>query len=135
MMKKAFSMILSLSMVFALAGCMRPGKTAGAVIDYGESERFSQEDRKAAVELILDEIGGWEGVKKLHNVRYGGDDASSEEQGYGGYGEVMVFYSDFKTVRRSSKAGSFNTDEEYTDWNWILGKDTDGQWKLLTWGY
>ena len=135
MMKKVICMILSLGMMLMLTGCVRTGKTAGAVIDYGESERFSQEDRKTAVDLILNEIGGWEGVRKLHSVRYGGDAASLEERGYGGYDEIMIFYSDFKTVGSSSKAGGFNTDMEYTDWNWILGKDTNGQWKLLTWGY
>ncbi len=134
-MKKTICMILSLGIMLMLFGCVRSGKTAGAVIDYGESEWFSQEDRKAAVNLILNEIGGWEGIRTLHNVRYGGDAASAQEKGYGGYDEIMVFYSDFKTVGNSQKAGGFNLDTEYTDWNWILGKGTDGQWKLLTWGY
>lgn len=135
MMKKTICLILLLSMILMLAGCMNSNKTADAVIDYGESEQFSLEDRKTALELILNEIGSWEGVKKLHNVRYGGDEASSAEKGYGGYEDIMVFYSDFKTVSNSSKAGAFNTNTEYTDWNWILGKDANGQWKLLTWGY
>lgn len=135
MMKKAICIILSLSMICMLTGCLKSRKTADTVIDYGESERFSLEDRKTAVHLILNEIEGWQGVRTLHNVRYGGDEASLAEQGYGGCDEVMIFYSDFKTVSNSSKAGGFNLDMEYTDWNWILGKDASGQWKLLTWGY
>lgn len=135
MMKQKICVILILGMIFLLTGCMNSSKRAETVIDYGESALFSQKDRELAVNLILDEIGGWQGVKTLHNVRYGGDEASSAEKGYDGCNEIMVFYSDFKTVSNSSKAGAFNIDTEYTDWNWILGKDANGQWKLLTWGY
>ena len=122
-------------MIFMLTGCINSSKTSDVVIDYGESDLFPLKDRELAVNLILGEIRGWQGVKTLHNVRYSGDEVSSAEKGYQGYNEIVVFYSDFKTVSNSSKAGAFNTDMEYTDWNWILGKDTDGQWKLLTWGY
>ena len=134
-MNKIICMTLMLSMLFALTGGMKLYKTADAVIDYGESELFALADRKTAVDLIIHEVGSWKGIQKLHNVRYGGDAASTEEKGYGGCDEVMVFYSDFKTVSNSERAGGFNIDMEYTDWNWILGKDKDGQWKLLTWGY
>ncbi|MBR2278596.1 MAG: hypothetical protein IJ872_05195 [Eubacterium sp.] len=136
-MKKVLCIILCLITVFSLSGCSNTGENRikDVKIDYGESELFSQKDREAGVELILAEIKTWKGVKTLHNVRYAGDSDSLEEKWYDEHEEVMVFYSDFKTVKSSSKAGGFNPDAEYTDWNWIVGKNDDGQWELLTWGY
>ncbi|MBQ7203054.1 MAG: hypothetical protein IJS03_03435 [Eubacterium sp.] len=134
-MKKIICIILSIVTVIALAGCSNSGKTEGAKIDIGESKLYSDEDRQTATDIILAEVeGGFEGIKVLYNIRYGGDKASLEEKGYDGCDEVMVFYSDFKTVRSPSKAGGFNTNMKYDDWNWILGKK-DGKWQLLTWGY
>ena len=134
-MKRIICVLISLAIILTLAGCSQSGKTTDVKIDYGESELFSRKDRKDAVQLILDEVKTWEGVKTLHNIRYAGDNEALKEKGYIEHEEIIVFYSDFKTVTSSSKAGGFNTNTEYTDWKWILGKNADGSWELLTWGY
>lgn len=133
-MKKHICLLLSFFIIIALTGCSQGNRTEKTVIDYGESESYSQEDREKAVELIKNEIGNWESVSKLYNIRYAGDDTSNEEKGYNGYSEVMVFLSDFKSAR-GANAGGFIENSKYTDWTWILGKNDNGQWELLTWGY
>ena len=133
-MKKHICLLLSIFIIIALTGCSQGNRTANTVIDYGESKSYSQEDREKAVELIINKIGNWESVSKLYNIRYAGDDASNKEKGYNGYSEVMVFLSDFKSAR-GANAGAFNRNSKYTDWKWILGKNDNGQWELLTWGY
>ena len=137
-MKKILCMILTIIIAASLFGCSNAsaaGRIADVTIDIGEREMFSEDDRNEAVKLILNEIGGWESVQKVYNLRYAGDKASKEESGYLGHEEVMIFLSDLHSVKSSSKAGGFNADTDYTDWNWILGKNADGQWELLTWGY
>ena len=140
-------LILTVSAIFMFVSgteSIKPNEniTTETVIDYGESEVFSLEDRQEAVKLILNEVCDWNtieqqhrwnAIEQLHNVRYGGDEASLEEKGYNGYNDIMVFYSDFKTGR--SADGGFNRDLEYRNWEWFLGKNPEGQWKLLTWGY
>ena len=137
-MKKAICILLTLTFITLLAGCSAASpaaKTADTKIDIGESEIFTEDDRNEAVKLILNEVGGWESVEKFYSLRYAGDEISKEESGYNDYDEVMVFVSDLHSVKSSSKAGGFNTDEDYTDWNWLVGKSPDGQYELLTWGY
>ena len=138
-MKKLICIIISSVILLALAGCgagaSGASKTADTTIDIGESEIFTEADRQAAVKLILDEVGGWESVEKVYSIRYTDDERSKEEGGYKDYDEVMVFVSDLHSVKSSSKAGGFNTDEDYTDWQWLVGKGADGQYELLTWGY
>ncbi len=137
-MKKTICILLTIIIAVSLFGCAKTSaasRIADVNIDIGESEMFTEDDRNEAVKLILNEVGSWESVEKVYALRYAGDEASKEENGYDGHDEVMVFLCDLHSVKSASKAGGFNTDTDYTDWNWILGKNADGQWELLTWGY
>ncbi|MBQ4451853.1 MAG: hypothetical protein II912_05730 [Clostridia bacterium] len=135
-MGRIVSIILLIGVLLASMGGGQPDNTAeDTVIDYGESGIFSLEDRHEAVSLILARTGSWRSLEHLHTVRYGGDAASLEEKGFHGFNEVMVFFSDFKTVRNSPAAEGFNADSEYTNWGWYLGRTEDGSWKLIDMGY
>ena len=142
-------LILTVSAIFIFMSgteSIKPNEniTTETVIDYGESEVFSLEDRQEAVKLILNEVCDWNtieqqhrwnAIEQLYNVRYGGDEASLQEKGFHGYDVIMVFYSDFKTKADRTSDSGFNPDFVYRNWNWIIGKTSKGQWKLLDWGY
>ncbi len=52
---------------------------------------------------------------------------------YGGK-EAIVLSSNFD-VDASGGDGSLASNETYTNWDWILVKNKDDDWKLETWGY
>jgi hypothetical protein len=48
---------------------------------------------------------------------------------------VIVLFSDF-SVDASGGDGSFNPNETYTNWSWILIRDRpNGNWRVDDWGY
>ena len=49
------------------------------------------------------------------------------------YVQVVEFLSDFHSPVEGG--GTWETDTEYTDWQWWLAREKDGGWQLLTWGY
>jgi hypothetical protein len=40
---------------------------------------------------------------------------------------------DFHSPKENS--GSFDPDQEYTEYSWWLGCDTDGDWDIVSYGY
>ena len=113
---------------------------AEAVIDYGTSDLYTEEDMDAAIKLIREEFDTWDGCE-MHSIRYAGDEYNSKESldwvnnlddGYD-FTECIKFLSDFHTPKDA--AGAWEADTEYTDWNWWLGRTADGNWKLVNWGY
>ena len=109
-------------------------------IDYGNSALFSDEEMDAAIALIREEFDGWTGCE-LHSVRYGGDECSSKRnldwmnslQDQRVYTQCICFLSDFHSPVEA--AGAWESDEEYTDWEWWLARIDKGEWELITWGY
>lgn len=141
-MKRMIVMLCALVLLL-LSAC---GGKKEVTVDYGSSERYTQEDMDAAVKVIRAKFDTWKGCE-LHALRYGGDAECTEEnlawlnelglaqQGEGGFTECMEFLSDFHSPKSSAEAGAFNVDFEYTDWQWWLARRPGGEWVLLTWGY
>lgn len=110
-------------------------------IDYGASNLYSKADMDSAIAGICEEFAGWEGCA-LHSVRYAGDDCADrknldwmnslrEEKTFT---SCIAFKSDFHSpVEDGSYA--WETDAEYTDWEWWLARPDGGDWELVTWGY
>lgn len=48
--------------------------------------------------------------------------------------EAIVLLSTFD-VDASGGDGSFNPNDTYSDWQWILVRSKGGPWELKTWGY
>ena len=152
-MKKALLLLFFLLLSLALAACGSGTVTgdeaapeSGAVIDYGESDLYTQEDMAAAVTLIQNEFAGWEGCE-LHSVTYAGDECITDDnikwmnelkegQSVDGpeFTEVIEFLSDFHSPLEDA-SGTWNLDQEYTGWQWWLARSDGGEWQLLTWGY
>ena len=135
-MKKTILLLCALALL--LIGCGKKDPT----VDYGSSERYTREDMDAAIALIRAEFDTWKGCE-LHSIRFAGDDANSADnikwmnelkEGQN-YTQCIEFLSDFHSPKSSAQAGAFNTDYEYTDWNWWLARTEGGEWVLLDWGY
>ena len=47
--------------------------------------------------------------------------------------EAIVLLSNFDTG--SAKNSSWNPNETYQNWQWVLVRNEDGKWELRTWGY
>ena len=123
-MKKTILLLCALALL--LVGCGKKDPT----VDYGSSERYTREDMDAAIGLIRAEFDTWTGCE-LHALRYAGDGCCTEENlrwlndhPHEGpdFTECIEFLSDFHSPKSSARAGAFNTDYEYTDWNWWLAR-------------
>lgn len=103
----------------------------------------------AAIELIEKEFATWEGCE-LHSISYTSDECNSKENidwmnGLTESGNYTVtdknaeftqcieFVSDFHSPKTGGDA--WETDHEYTNWQWWLARTDNGEWNLITWGY
>ena len=102
-------------------------------------------DEIAAISLILEVVNNWQGVT-LHNLRYDLTGESEEmlarineraqAKGWGvTFVKSALFLGDFHTPTDAMDWGSFNADEEYENWSWILGCTEDGEWRIVDQGY
>ncbi len=109
-------------------------------VNLGNSNIYDESDLQSAANVILDEIGSWDSVKKVYDITYCGDELSVDNLDYCNmlgdmhYTQCVVFESSFKSAD-SRHSGGFNPNSQYTDWQWYLAKTDDGEWVLLTWGY
>lgn len=111
-------------------------------IDYGTSDIYSQEDMDAAVAAIMNTFeNDWEVRCEMHKLTYAGDERSQEElpnlqlRSDAPYAQAIVMLSDFHTPANPEEAMAFEPDYEYTNYNWILGRTENGEWKVMDWWY
>ncbi len=137
-MKKSIIFTLILVFTAILNFSITAGaQEAGAIIDYGQSERYTQEELEAAVEVILTEFDTMEGCE-MHLLSYAGDEESMDELenvndlDRGTFDECVIFDSAFRSPKEA--AGAWEPDEEYT-WNWTLARAEKGEWNLVNFGW
>ena len=140
-MRRIFALVLAIVCVIGIAGCK--GKT-DVKIDYGTSKLYSKSDMDAAIKLIKKQFKNFNGCE-LHSITYGGDEKCNDENiewmndlelandNAETFTECIMFRSSFHSPKE--KAGTFNPDKEYEDWQWWLARSEKGSWKLMTWGY
>jgi len=115
---------------------------AGVTVDYGASELYTPEELEKAAVQVKCRFASFAGCE-LHSLRYAGDDCSSEDNltwmneldDGKNYVQVAAFLSDFHTPVHPEEDTAWETDQEYSDWEWWLARTADGGWQLLTWGY
>jgi len=130
--------LICAAVVLTLAVLLILPQILPASISYGDSEVYSQEDRKAAVDLILDKFHSWEGCK-LYSVYYTSDEFCHRELEYCNtlapdgveYTECIVYRTEFRSPIFGG--GAWNANFRY-NWSWYLARIGNGPWELLTWG-
>lgn len=113
------------------------GDTKQVIEKIGDSDLFTAEEIESAMAAVKKEFRKsfrdctltklWydENVCKLEQedwkTQYHADDA-------------IVLLSDFE-VGRSGGDKSLNAGSAYKNWEWILVRNTGGEWEIKTWGY
>lgn len=137
-MKKLRILFAMLVLIVGLLAC--DSKTTDVTVEYGSSDIYSQEDMVAAVSAIKSEFESWKGCE-LHAIRYASDDCNTAENiewmnqlaDGKNYTQCIEFLSDFHSPKEGG--GPWDSDSEYTNWQWWLARSDGGNWELLTWGY
>lgn len=133
--KKIIIFLVCVVMIFSLSACGGNVKNVN-VVDV-ESEIYTSDDISSAIETIKKEFDkDWKGCT-LKEIYYAGDEISKEYQDWADRNdanEVIVLLSSFD-VDSSGGDGSLNPNSTYDGWNWILVRNTGGQWKHVDHGY
>lgn len=136
-MKKISALAAAAMAAFMLTSCADNGYT----VSYGESQLYTQEDIERAIFTVDDYIQNNKTFKRcdIHCIEFAGDNECQEESREGRirdgveYSQILVLTSDFKTPKFDlfGDMGGFNSDQEYTDWRWILGRTDNGIWEIV----
>lgn len=108
-------------------------------VDYEESEYYSKDDIDAAVAAVKKDFLSMRGCK-LYALQYAGDEKSNDELATYNRdlpetdraADCIVLNSVFRSPIRGG--GAWNANEIYT-WNWIVVKDSQGNWIVVNKGY
>ena len=118
-----------------LAGESAPEVT----IDLSGSSLYTDEELWDAMLAVKCKFAAWAGCE-LHAIRYAGDDSASEESlawlnslEQGEFTQVMELLVDFHTGEEADS--TFETNHDYTDYQWWLGRTEDGSFEIVSWGY
>lgn len=134
---KKLSVILSLLLVLiVLVSC---AKTSDYTLEYGESNMYSNEDIESAAKVVVEKFNTFHGCV-LYSLEYAGDEKCENELSYVNslkddgeeFVDCLVFYSEFRSPIKGG--GAWSPNDIYT-WDWYLGREKDGEWVLVTFGY
>lgn len=138
--KRILCFILLIAVCACFFGCTNNAentdKTAGTVFKIGESSLYTEDDRNAAVDVIIERINRDGYIDKLYTVEYAGDELSEETKKYvnsleeAEYNEAVLFYIDFHTRKGAEKTG-LSGDYNYTDYKVTLAKNEQGEWIVI----
>lgn len=132
-MKKIISVVLALVFLLCFSGC---GISFTAEKIISDSEIFSENEINAAMFRVYKKFGlDFEGCVLLeieYDEYYSKPRAAEWAENYG-YDEGIVLLSKFYVAAEGD--GSLALGETYSNWNWILVRNENGPWKLMTWGY
>lgn len=124
---------------FSICLCSCNNSIENVKINYGDSKIYSHNDIYSAIKVVEDEFSTWSGCE-LHLLEYMGDDYCTEQIDYCNelgdgkkFTQCIVFDSSFHSPKLGG--GAWNADEEYSNWEWFLAREDNGEWNLLTWGY
>ena len=132
-MKKIISVLLIVLITISMASC--GGNIDNVNILEYSSEVYSDEDISSAIETVLSFFKERFEDCTLTEISYAGDESI---EGYKNHAErnnadeVIVFISSFNTG--SSGGASFAPNHTYNHWNWILIRDTAGEWRISDYG-
>lgn len=142
-MKKIFTYLSMILMIFSLVGCNQNNKPTNIKIDIGESTKFSKEEIDNAVDCLKRSFD-FEACT-LTKIYYNEEISNTAVEGYLQFGNgsvnkvkaenVTVLLSDFD-VDNSGDNPVLNPGETYTNYNWILIRDDkNSDWKVDDCGF
>lgn len=143
-MKKIVSLICLMLVMFSLVACKQVGKTNSISVNIEKSNKFSEEEINNAVSCVKKKFKDFKGCT-LTNLWYDEEKSNDFIKGYLSNGKgsvngvkpenVIVLLSNFD-VDSSGGDGSLNPNSTYSNWNWILIRDSKtGNWRCDDWGY
>ena len=142
--KKVISSFCIILIVFSLVACKEAGKTNNVAVNINKSVKFKKAEINDAVVCVKKKFKDFQGCN-LTNLWYDEEKSNQFIEGYlkNGNGSVngvsaenvIVLLSNFH-VDSSGGDGSLNPNSTYSDWNWVLIRDSKtGQWRADDWGY
>ena len=143
-MKKMIIFLCLIIVAFSLMAFNQVGKTNNVVTKIEKSDKFSKEEINDAINCVKKKFKDFNGCN-LTQLQYAEEKSNNFIEGYLSNGKgsvngakaenVIVLLSNFK-VDSSGGDGSFNPNSTYSNWNWILIRDSKtGNWKVDDWGY
>ena len=119
-------------------GAYKGGK---AVIDYGTSALYSEDDLKAAAVQVECRFASLDGCE-LRSLKYAGDGAAAaeklsqinEDNPGKNFTKVAEFLMDFHTPENPGDTG-LEADRDYTDYPWWLARTDKDGWEIISFGY
>lgn len=133
-MKKAISLICALLMVITLCSC---GSISKVKITSVQSNIYSENDIDSAINVTLNYFRDNFSGCTLKEIHYAGDDYLDDFKYWAHQyqcDEAIVLVSTFD-VDSSGGDGSLNPNSTYENWDWILVRNKDGEWKHKDHGY
>ena len=142
-MKKIFTYLSMILMIFSLVGCNQNNKPTNIKVDIGESTKFSKEEIDNAVDCLKRSFD-FEACT-LTKIYYNEEISNTAVEDYLQFGNgsvnkvkaenVIVLLSDFD-VDNSGDNPVLNPGETYTNYNWILIRDDkNSDWKVDDCGF
>ena len=115
-------------------------KETDPILDYGQSELYNEGEINEAMITVKCQFAAMKGIE-LNRVAYAGDECNSEENlnwinsfdsGHT-YTKIIELLTDFRTPKEGY--GTLNPDFEYTDYQWWLALNEEGDWDIVSFGY
>ena len=139
--KQTLSLIFLLALCMSVFACKSKSETSAVDIDCGISTKFDKTEIKMATEAVLIKFEDFVGCE-LKRLWYDEEQSNRRIGEYWKYMDgdvleenVIILISDFY-VDSSGKNPSLNPDSTYTDWMWILTRESEGnKWTVDDWGY
>ena len=136
-MKQTVCMFFILAMIFNLAACGGGKVDNVEVPDWKPSEIYTDTEIEAAIKTVKEYFKKEFDGCTLTKVGYVGDTFADEfaarAEQYNA-DEAIILYSSFD-VDSSGGDGSLNPNSTYDDWQWILIRNVNGEWRHADHGY
>jgi hypothetical protein len=143
-MKKIICSLCVLIVLVSIVFYNQSGKTTNVQVSIEESSKFSEGEINEAVVAVKEKFKDFKGCE-LTDLWYSENKSNERIDDYLKYGKgssngikeenIIVLLSNFEVNSRGGD-GSFEPNSNYSDWTWILVRDTHSDdWRVDDWGY
>ncbi len=118
-------------------------RAANLPVDLSAQSSFSQEELESAVDAIMERFAQFGDGFAMRQITFDHDATTDEVDwlnqhmsapGVGSFVEGVCFLSDFHSPEAPEEV-SWNSDADYTGWNWWLARTDGGDWVVVDMGY